>query len=323
MKKYVVLFLCFLLFATGCGNTKTTTTPEDKSAYEVTDYQGTKIKLAHKPQRIITDSFGLDEIVLELVPAEKLVAVNYLDKDPAISFIAEETKNIKTTLKNYGIEEIVSLHPDLFIASTWTDAGKIQALRRLNIPVVVCRGPISVKEVKANVSLVAAALGEKSRGKNINEQVDVELAKIAAVLKNQHKPKPVVLLVSLMSSYGGTGSLYDALCQQAGLINGIAKVGIKNGEFLAKELVVQANPDLFILSAPSQSDEKQYAQYKKQFMSDPALQSLPGIKNVAVLPDRYIYCSSQNIVYGIKVLTNKGYDQELLPVQQEPCIKGY
>lgn len=323
MKKYVVLFLCFLFFVTGCGNTKEIKTPEDKSAYEVTDYQGTKIKLAHKPQRIITDSFGLDEIVLGLVPAEKLAAVNYLDKDPAISFIAGETKNIKHTLKNYGTEEILSLHPDMFIASTWTDTAKIQALRQMNIPVVVCRGPASVKEVKANVSLVAAALGEKDRGKNINEQVDAELAKIAEVLKKQHKHQPIVLLVSLMSSYGGTGSLYDALCRQAGLVNGIAKVGIRNGEFLAKELVVQANPDLFILSAPSQSDEKQYAQYRKQFMSDPALQSLPGIKNVAVLPDRYIYCSSQNIVYGIKALANKGYGQELFPMNHEICIKGY
>ncbi len=322
VKKYVVLILCFLLFATGCGN-KLQNSTEGKSAYEVTDCQGTKIKFLHKPQRIITDSFGLDEIVLGLVPVEKLAAVNYLDKDPAISFIAKETKDIEHKLKNYGSEEIVSLHPDLFIASTWTEQEKIQSLRTLGIPVVVCRGPISIKEIKDNVTLVAASLDEKDRGQRIKDKMGEEIKKIGTVLKAQNKPKPVVLLVSLMSSYGGSGSLYDDICQQAGLVNGIAKVGIKNGEFLAKELVVKANPDLFIISAPSKADEKQYEQYRKHFMSDPALQNLPGIKNVVVLPDRYIYCSSQNIVYGIKALANKGYGQALFPSGQENGIKGY
>ena len=323
MKKFVLLLLCCIFLATGCGSKKTQNTTEDKFSYVVTDYEGTQVKFTHKPQKIITDSFGLDEIVLGLVSAENLAAVNYLDQDSAISFIAEETKNIKHILKNYGTEEIVSLHPDLFIASTWTDKGKIQALRRMGIPVVVCHGPTNIKEVKDNVTLVATALKEISRGKSINEKVEAELKAIDTVLQKQSKPKPVVLLVSLMSSYGGSGSLYDALCQQAGLVNGIAKVGIKNGEFLAKELVVKANPDLFILSAPSQSDEKQYEEYRQQFMSDPALRNLAGIKNVVVLPDRYLYCSSQNIVYGIKALANKGYGKKLFPVEQENCIKGY
>jgi iron complex transport system substrate-binding protein len=323
MKKFVLLWLCFLLFVTGCGNIKKTKTTEDKVAYEVIDAQGLKIGFTHKPQRIITDSLGLDEIVLGIVPGEKLAAVNYLDSDRAISFIVNETKNVEPKLKNYSSEEIAALQPDLFIASTWTDKEKLQTLRRLGIPVVVCKGPATIKDVQDTVRLVAAALGEAGRGKLVNEKMNKELTKIDSVIKAQKQAKPVVMLVSLMSSYGGRGSLYDVLCQQAGLVNGIAKAGLKNGEFLAKELVIKVNPELFILSAPSRGDSILYEKYRKKFMSDKALAGLTGINHVVVIPDRYLYCSSQNIIYGIKTLANKGYGQVLFPLGQENCLKGY
>lgn len=44
------------------------------------------------------------------------------------------------------------------------------------------------------------------------------------------------LLVSLlMTSYGGKGCLYDVMCMRAGVVNGIAKLGLKSGEHLIKD----------------------------------------------------------------------------------------
>lgn len=323
MRKFVLLLLCCVFLLTGCGSNKEQNSHTENAAYEITDYRGSLVKLPHKPKKILTDSLGLDEIVLGLVSSDKLAGINYLDRDPAISFVVPETKNVSHKLKTYSSEEIIALQPDVFFATTWTEQEKITALRKAGITVVVCQGPTNVQGVKDAVSLVAEALDEKAKGQVIVKKMTTEMAIIEQVIKQQQEPQPVVILVSLMTNYGGTGSLFDVLCQKAGLVNGIAKVGIKNGEFLAKELVVKANPDLFILSATSGGDASQYETYKNKFMSDPAFAQLKGINNTIVLPDKYIYCSSQNIVYGIKHLANEGYGKQLFPLEQETCIKGW
>lgn len=326
MKKILLCMWVCLIVLTGCYKThqEKISSPEVKNgSYTIQDAQRTIVKIPQKPGRILTDSLGLDEIVLGLTEPSKLVGVNYLDSEANISFISKETAEHKKILRSYNAEEIIALRPDVFIATTWFPQDKITGLRKAGIPVVVCQGPTNIQEVKDTVMLVAGALGEKARGKNILSKLDVELAKIDVVIKKISKPKPTVLLVSLMSSYGGMGSLYDAVCQRAGIINAISKVGIKNGAFLSKELIIKSQPDIFLFSEPSKADAEQYEKYRISFLADPVWANFSGRTKSVVLQDKYIYCSSQNIIYGIKALANKCYNQELFSLTEEKCIKGW
>ena len=64
-------FLLFLL--AGCGGKAVNTAGEaEKTAYEVTDIQGTVTKMPAKPGRIITLSLGTDEIMLGLVEKDRM-----------------------------------------------------------------------------------------------------------------------------------------------------------------------------------------------------------------------------------------------------------
>lgn len=83
--------------------------------------------------------------------------------------------------------------------------------------------------------------------------MDRQLQEIEAVLAQQTGRPPVGLLVSQMTSYGGKNSMFDTVCTKARVTNGIAMVGLSNGEKLTKELVVKADPDFFMVSAPKKT----------------------------------------------------------------------
>ncbi len=292
------------------------------NAYSVVDYEGTVVTLPRKPKHILTLSLSFDIMTVGIVPPEYLVSANKMANDSGISCIANETKDIKTKLYSYPLETVVKLNPDLIIASTWTDKQMISAYRDLGYPVLVCKGPNTVKEVENTIMTIAAALGEKQAGNKIIGTMQEKLKEIDRVVAAQKAKKTVGLLVSQMTSYGGKGCMFDVLCTRAGVVNGIAKMGINNGQPVTKEMVIACNPDFFMLSAPrSQSgDTTQKAQ--EEYINDPALQELKGIKHIALIPDRYLYSSTQNCVYAIEGIANAAYGP-IFDLSEEKLIKGY
>ena len=70
--------------------------------------------------------------------------------------------------------------------------------------------------------------------------------KIAKIPESSRKK---VVLLSVMTTYGGSGCLFDDMCKYAGVENGIATAGIKNGQVLTKEMLVKINPDVLLLSS--------------------------------------------------------------------------
>ena len=159
MKLLRILGILFLLLTAGCGPAA----PE-QGGYTVEDVRGKTVRLTRPPQKILTDSLHLDETLLTLVPADHLAGVYYLDREPGISFIAEETRDLEPVLRQVTPETVARTKPDLFLASTWSDPGLIQKVEEMGIPVVVCRGPVTVEEIRDNVGLMARALDRPEAG---------------------------------------------------------------------------------------------------------------------------------------------------------------
>ena len=143
MKLLRILGILFLLLSAGCGPAA----PE-QGGYTVTDVRGKTVHLLRPPRKILTDSLHLDETLLTLVPADHLAGACYLDRESGISFIAEETRSVEPVLREVTPETVAGTKPDLFLASTWSDPGLIQKVEELGIPVVVCRGPVTLEEIR-------------------------------------------------------------------------------------------------------------------------------------------------------------------------------
>ena len=220
-------------------------------------------------------------------------------------------------------EPVIKLAPDVFFASQWSDPGLVAKVEEVGIPVVMCYGPVTLEQIRGNVQLMAAVQKRDKAGQNVLAQLDKKLQAIKHVIDKQPQPRPVGLLVSLMSRYGGKGSLYDALCPLAGFRNGLREAGIANGQELTREGILQADPDFFLVSRPYPAEQDTYMKFQDSFFSDLALQDLKGLDRKVALQDKYVYDASPMVVYGIRAMANGAYGRALFTLPEQQFLKGY
>lgn len=327
MKKSLQIQLALLAAAaialSGCG-VKNVSQKANGESYVVTDSTGTQVTIPGKPKRILGESASIDTMLLGVVTADHLLGVTEADRDPAISYIAGDVKDISMTIPLTGLsmEIVTQARPDLIVASTYTDGNKLRMYKDLGIPVVVIDGPKSISQVKDDVRIIAAAVGEKERGENVVKEMDRQLTEIDETLAKRTDKKPVVYLVSQMTRYGGPGSMFHELLTRARLENAIEKAGGANGQAISPELIVKTDPDMLFVSTDRSSDITGAAKYRDDFLANPAIASMRAAKNIHPVDDRYIYAASQNCVYAIKAMANAAYGN-VFDMSGEGQIRGY
>ncbi len=307
----LVLGVLLALLLGGCQGAQEKQNSSETGGYEVKDVQGQVLKLPRKPQRIVTLALSSDEMALAMLPAQRLAALHYLADDPGISTEAAKAQAVTARVRDYNVEQLLSLQPDLVLAPDWNRQELIQTLRDAGLPVVVTKGPSSVAEVKEALQQIALAAGEPQAGQKLIEQMELEMADIAAKVQNiPQAQKKTVVLISHMASYGGKGSLFDNMCRDAGVINGAAAVGLGKNDALTKEAIVAANPDVILV--PTWTKGKlDVDQVRQELLNDPALQSVKAIreKKLVQVSDAYLYCATQDITKGIRGIAAAAYPE--------------
>lgn len=327
MKKSIeacAAMLCLVAALSGCG-VKRVDNGAAGAAYTVVDSTGTTVTIPGKPQRILGNSASIDTMLLGVVTKDHLVGATEADRDPAISYIAEDTKDISLTIPLTGLsmEDITRARPDLIVAATYTSGHELEMYRSLGIPVVVIDGPKSVDQVKDDMKIIAAAVGEKERGDRVVAEMDRQLADIDNKISSLHQKEPVVYLVTQMTRYGGPGSMYHDLLTHAHLENAIALAGAVNGQAVSPEMIVKTDPDMLFVSKDRKSDTTGAGKYRDSFLANPAIAGMRAAQHIVPIDDRYIYSASQNCVWAIKALANAGYGEELFDLSGEKEIRGY
>lgn len=323
MKK-IELVLSLLLAASisGCG--MKTMAPSGGKGYVVKDATGAEVKIPKKPERILGNSAAIDTMLLSVVTPDKLVAATEADRDPVISYVAEDTKNISLTVPLVGLsmEIVTKAKPDLIVASLYTKANELDMYRNLGIPVVVIDGPRSIQQVKDDVRIIAAAVDEKERGENVVRKMDAQLQEIDDRLAQETGKRPVVYLVSQMTRYGGPGSMFNELLTRARADNAIALAGGVNGQATSTELIVKTDPDMLFVSTDRASDTTGASKYRDDFLANPAIANMRAAQHIVPVADRYIYSSTQNCVWAVKGLANAAYGP-IFDMSGEGQIRGY
>jgi len=323
MKK-IELVLSLLLAASisGCG--MKTMAPSGGKGYVVKDATGAEVKIPKKPERILGNSAAIDTMLLSVVTPDKLVAATEADRDPVISYVAEDTKNISFTVPLVGLsmEIVTKAKPDLIVASLYTKANELDMYRNLGIPVVVIDGPRSIQQVKDDVRIIAAAVDEKERGENVVRKMDAHLQEIDDRLAQETGKRPVVYLVSQMTRYGGPGSMFNELLTRARADNAIALAGGVNGQATSTELIVKTDPDMLFVSTDRASDTTGASKYRDDFLANPAIANMRAAKHIVPVADRYVYSSTQNCVWAVKGLANAAYGP-IFDMSGERQIRGY
>ena len=302
-KKQVIAFFIAVLtvcFLTGCIDLS----KDPTGGYQVTDVEGTVVTFKHKPQRILTVSAGTDELMLGLVEPERMAAINESLADREHTNIPWVCDRIPTVIpRSPSVEQIAALHPDLVVVTPWMPRENIDAIRELNVPVVVCKSAATMEDIHDNIRLYAAAVGEAERGEKLIGMMEEKLAEIrskVAAVPEEKKHKSIAL-ISIMVNYGGAGCTFDELCHYTDSINAKAAAGNRMGQEMTKEQLVAANPDYLFF--PSYEDGATNEEnYGRQYLEDPSLAQMTAVRERQIGHPwaRYVYNLSQDIVYGIQ-----------------------
>ena len=322
IQRVSALLLCviLLLAVLGCGGAPA----ERGGGYQVTDAQGRTVAFDEKPVRILNYAFWLDDIVLGLVPPERLVGIDHLADDPNSSNIVGIAAQIPVKLNQPSAEQVMALRPDVVFLDAGRDAAVAESLRDLGIRVVACEKPRSADEVRTAVRLVAGALGEEEKGAALIAAYDAECQALAdRVAGIPPAERKTVLVISMSPTFGSKGGLFDHLCTMAGVVNGAVEIGLEAGQSLTKEHILAVNPDVLIVPVWNDHGSYDIDKFNREYLDDPALQTVQAIRTQRIVRphEGYIYNASQDMVFGAQDIAHLAYgDLVELPVERHLTI---
>ena len=247
---------------------------------------------ADKPGRIVSLNLCTDQILIELVDRRRIAALTTLAVDRDVSVIADKAKGLR--LIAGAAEEVVSLDPDLVLASPIAAAHTVDLLKRLGKRVEIVPFATSFDEIRSTVRQVAAAVGEVERGAMLIARFDAALT--AARSRAERHPEALVYQVNGLVS--GTGSLADAALKAAGLANQVERRALAPGAKLALESVVVMPPDLVVLAQGMHT----YRTVVSDNLRHPALARVMARTAGMELPMPLWLCGSPHVAEAVDLL---------------------
>ena len=319
MKK--ILFLLIMIMSAllvGCG-AKTqapSASPEASTAYTVTDDAGRKLSFAKKPSRIVSLTYGTDEILTEVVDTKRIQAYSRWAGDNEISFITKEQAQKVGCKVHDSLENILKLEPDLVVASIATSNELVQSLEHMGIKVYIARSPHNYQEMCAKIVNLAEAVGEKAKGEALVSKMNERMQALEQRLsKLPDSKRKVAVAFNFTSAMGRRGDLLDNMMTMAHVINGAAAVTPPISEHgsvvIGKEMVVGINPDVFLLPTWNFNNKQDIKGYAHAVKNDPAYRNVKAVKNdqIKFVSDKYRYVASQHVVEAIEAIAKAIYPE--------------
>jgi iron complex transport system substrate-binding protein len=200
--------------------------------------------------RIVSTNPCADAMLVELVPPGRIAAISHYSQDPAATSMPIEVANRFATTAGTA-EEVIALDPDLVLTSSFTPASTRNAYDRAGLKTLLLDSPATIDASKAQITLVAAAVGEEGRGRMLNTRIDRALASAFSPRPPGKKLEPSALLFIDGNLASGSGNLLDELLTRAGFGNAAAGYGLAFTGNLPIETIA-AHPPRVILT-PGQS----------------------------------------------------------------------
>ena len=193
------------------------------------------------PQRIV--SLGpLNTENLYLLGAEERLVANtrYCVRPEA----ARKIEKIGSVMQ-ISVEKILSLHPDLVLATGLTRPEQIKKLKGFGIKVVRFNQPKNFEEICELLLRLGRLLGLENRAAEIVAQVRADVAALQQQIAGLPKPKVFLQIGSEPLFAAAEGSFTNDFILLAG---GINIVGQQAGGSTQYEKVVAENPDIILIA---------------------------------------------------------------------------
>lgn len=312
LQKIFTLILAALaaLFLPACSVTPVT----HGETRTVTDDSGRQVSLPMQPKRIVSLTYGTDEILTALVSTDRIASYSKYAGDDGISFLTkDEVAKVGRTV-DMEPEHILALAPDLVIASTSTPMQTVEVLTHSGIPVYVSAIPTTVEEMKEKVRGVAKAVHEEEKGESLVSDMESKLAALASKLSAVSPDKERVALgMSFRGILGKKGTLFSDVLRLAHVKDGAAVYEVPKGAdaYLSLEILPKIDPDVILLPTWRVKAGDDTKAFEEGLLSNPALREVTAVKERRLVPfsEKYKYVMSQHVVDAVEAAARAVYPE--------------
>ncbi len=300
----VMISLVCALFVGGCGQQ----TEKAKPAMEtrvVTDQLGRQVTIPKEVKRIVVLQHHTLDLLLELQAGDKIVgAVNKWQElvSPELGEIYPPLKKMPTPgdLKDINVEELVKLHPDVVIVTSYISKDVIAKVEKVGIPVVAVSYYKADKEEASKINpnlknpdkaftegfvegvkLIGTIANKEAKAQELidytlknREFVNSHLASATATEK-----KPRVYMANPEMSTYGTGKYVGVMMEKAGVEN-VAAADVKGFAKVTMEQIAAWNPEIIFV-------QSRYKSLADEIKTSPAWAGIAAVQKgqVVVAPE--------------------------------------
>jgi iron complex transport system substrate-binding protein len=189
-------------------------------------------------------SMCTDDLLLELLPPERIASVTYYSRDRGNSYQWPQAAKVRV---NWGtVEEVLAEKPDLVLAGTYTTPAARALLKRLGWPLLEVPPATDFDQIRAVTRQVAQAVKEDAAGEALIAKMDSTLQELAV-----SRPRQTIRVAAWGEggSIPGKGTLFDAILSAAGGVNIAAT--LEGGAYTSfdMEQLIAARPDVLAYSS--------------------------------------------------------------------------
>lgn len=236
-------FACFVLVVVVMAPAQRATARDaarDQSA--VFDSAGARIPV-RRYQRIVSSSIVADRLLLELVEPERLISFSpYTTPQSPVAHLFGNRPRVDA---RGDVERVLGLHPDLLVVNEIVDPSRIVPLRRAGLTVIDLGPMRGIRTLRANITLLATAVGERARGAALLARFDRRVRLLATRTPKEHTLRGMYLGIHGSRIYGGaSGTSFHDVIVTAGLED--AAASYHEWPSFSSEQVLALDPDLIV-----------------------------------------------------------------------------
>jgi iron complex transport system substrate-binding protein len=197
------------------------------------------LRAAPRAQHVMSLSMCTDDLLLDLLPPERIASITYYSRDPGNSYQWPQAAKVPI---NWGtVEEVLAEKPDLVLAGTYTTPAARALLKQLHLPLLEVPPAADFDEIRAVTRLVAHALDRDAAGEALIARMDATLQQLAA-----SKPLQSIRVAAWGEggSIPGKGTMFDTILTAAGGVNIAASIDSRAYTALDVEQLLLARPDV-------------------------------------------------------------------------------
>ena len=210
----------------------------------LTGTDGTEITIDEEPEKIVSMGPNMTEILYAIGAGDKLVGrTDYCDYPAEVSKVESVG-----SISNADIEKILSLEPDLVLASTHFSDDAIKQLDDAGVPVLYLYDESDMNGVYDMIGLVGKAVNCTEKAEETIEEMQVKMDYVSDRLANADE-NPTVYYVVGYGEYGdytaGGDTFVNGILTAAGGDNIASDV---EGWSYSTETLLEKDPEYVILS---------------------------------------------------------------------------